>query len=333
MLWRIDASRKFKFQNSTNTRTRHRLERARCCAGRRRFGKRTFDDAQWHRKQAADEAMMDDLDALRGKLSVVRETTTLRVLALEQLRRAIVDGKLAPGARLVERRLCDLLGVSRTVVREILRQLEAEGWVVNPPYKGPSVATIGKDEARQIYGMRIALEGYAASMCATHATEAQIDRLEQAVHAMAAAARKKDMERHIRAIEQFYEVLLDAAGNTMMSLYLQSLRSRVARLRSFSLAQPQRAAVSIAEKTRLVAAIRARDADLARRLSEEHVHAAAETIFATTFASEVSDAPQGVAAPAAGRRSVAPQKSRAPRATPPKQTATLRAVRIRSRGT
>lgn len=52
-----------------------------------------------------------------------------------------------------------------------------------------------------------------------------------------AAARKKDAERHIRVIEQFYEVLLEAAGNAMMSVYLQSLRSRLARLRSFSLSQ------------------------------------------------------------------------------------------------
>ena len=81
---------------------------------------------------------MDDLESLRGTLSVVRETPTLRVQALGKLRRAIIEGRLAPGARLVERRLCDLLDVSRTVVREILRQLEAEGWVVNPPSKGPS---------------------------------------------------------------------------------------------------------------------------------------------------------------------------------------------------
>jgi DNA-binding GntR family transcriptional regulator len=239
--------------------------------------------------------MMDDLDALRGTLSVVRETQTLRLQALEKLRRAIIEGKLAPGARLVERRLCDLLGVSRTVVREILRQLEAEGWVVNPPYKGPTVATIGKEEARQIYETRIALEGYAAMMCAARATEEQIDRLARSVDAMAVAARKKSAERHIRAVEQFYEILLEAAGNAMISAYLQSLRSRLARLRSFSLSQPQRAAVSIGEKTRLVAAIRARNGALARRLSEEHVHASAETVFATTFASEASDAPQGAA--------------------------------------
>jgi DNA-binding GntR family transcriptional regulator len=274
------------------------------------------------------EGTMDDLDALRGTLSVVRETPTLRVQALEKLRRAIVDGKLAPGARLVERKLCDLLDVSRTVVREILRQLEAEGWVVNPPYKGPTVATIGKEEARQIYETRIALEGYAAMMCAARASEEQIDQLERTVDAMAVAARKKDTERHIRAIEQFYEVLLEGSGNAMMGSYLQSLRSRVARLRSFSLSQPDRASVSIGEKIKLVAAIRARDRNLARRLSEEHVHAAAETVFATVFASEASDAPQGEVDRENGKDIA--QKAPARRVALPKRALRRKAVKARA---
>jgi DNA-binding GntR family transcriptional regulator len=275
--------------------------------------------------------MMDDLDGLRGILAVARETPTLRVQALEKLRRAIIEGKLAPGARLVERRLCDLLDVSRTVVREILRQLEAEGWVVNPPYKGPMVATIGEEEARQIYEIRIALEGYAARMCAALATEKQIERLEQTVEAMAAAAHRRNTERHIRAIEQFYEVLLEAAGNTMMGAYLQSLRSRVTRLRSFSLAHPQRATASIAEKRRLVAAIRARDPNLARQLSEEHVHASAATVFATTFASKFPNPAQGAAPHEASQRAVRARTIRSGRAAMAKPAVTPRAVRARAR--
>ncbi len=216
------------------------------------------------------------------------------------------------------------------MVREILRQLEAEGWVVNPPYKGPTVATLSREEARQIYETRIALEGYAAMMCAARASEAQIDRLERSVAVMAAAARKKDTERHIRAIEQFYEILLEGAGNAMMSGYLQSLRSRLARLRSFSLAQPQRAAVSIREKIRLVAAIRARNGALARKLSEEHVHASAETVLATTFASEVSDAPYG-AADSGTARGAAPRATRSRRATRAKRAPARKAAGVRGR--
>src|SRR5262245_28627298 len=79
-------------------------------------------------------------ERVRSTLAVQRTAPTLRMLALEKLRKAIIDGELPPNTRLIERQLCDLLGVSRTIVREILRQLEAEGWVTNPPYKGPTVA-------------------------------------------------------------------------------------------------------------------------------------------------------------------------------------------------
>ena len=64
-----------------------------------------------------------DHDRLRSALTVKRTAPTLRMLALEKLRTAIINGELAPNTRVVERHLCDLLGVSRTIVREILRQL------------------------------------------------------------------------------------------------------------------------------------------------------------------------------------------------------------------
>jgi DNA-binding GntR family transcriptional regulator len=222
---------------------------------------------------------MKDSESVQNSLSVVRNMPTLRLQALEKLRQAIVEGTFAPGSRLVERKLCVMLDVSRTVVREILRQLEAEGWVINRPYKGPMVATISLEEARQMYEIRIALEGLAAKLCAIRATDEQIKRLEKVVEVMAVAARKSDIERQIKTIEQFYEVLLEGAGNALMSSYLASQRSRLARLRSLSLSQPERAAVSVDEKARIVAAIQARDPALAQKYSEAHVEAAAAAAF------------------------------------------------------
>jgi DNA-binding GntR family transcriptional regulator len=238
---------------------------------------------------------METLEALLGSMSVVRQAPTLRVQALENLRRAIIEGKISAGSRLVERKLCELLGVSRTVVREILRQLEAEGWIVNPPYKGPTVATISLDEARQIYEIRIALEGHAAKLCALRATQEQTARLERIVEALEVAAHGHDVESQIRLIEQFYEALLEGAGNTMMSVYLASHRGRLARWRSMSLSRPERAAVSVKEKIRLVAAIRGRKADLAQQIAEDHIRASAEAAFATAFEPTRPDAHQSKA--------------------------------------
>lgn len=233
---------------------------------------------------------MENLEGLRDSLSVMRQAPTLRVQALEKLRRAIIEGKIPAGSRLVERKLCTLLDVSRTVVREILRQLEAEGWVVNPPYKGPTVASISLDEARQIYEIRIALEGHAAKLAAIRATDFQIVKLERAVDALAAAARAGDVERQITTIERFYEVLLESAGNTMMSVYLASQRGRLARWRSMSLSRPERASISVKEKFRLVAAIRDRKSDLAQQIAEDHIRASAEAAFATVFDPEAPPA-------------------------------------------
>jgi DNA-binding GntR family transcriptional regulator len=223
---------------------------------------------------------MDQMEALGNSLSVARTGPTLRKQALDKLRAAIVDGRLAPGSRLVERKLCDLLGVSRPIVRESLRQLEAEGWVINPPYKGPTVAVIGEEEAQQIFDMRVALEGHAARMCAAKATPDQIDRLEAAVDQMSEAQKTRDVDKQVRMIELFYEVLMEAAGNALMANYLISQRSRLARLRIMALTRDDRAEVSVEEKRGIVAAIRAGNEALARKLGEEHVENSAKVALA-----------------------------------------------------
>ncbi|HWD15746.1 MAG TPA: GntR family transcriptional regulator, partial [Casimicrobiaceae bacterium] len=86
----------------------------------------------------------------------------VRSQTVGNLRNAILTGRFAPGARLVEAELCRLLGVSRPSVREALRQLEAERLVVITPFKGPAVARIEWPEAEQIYEVRALLEGQAA---------------------------------------------------------------------------------------------------------------------------------------------------------------------------
>jgi len=229
----------------------------------------------------AKQSILDRMDAgdqsrLRSTLSVQRTAPTLRVLALEKLRSAIIDGEFAPNTRLVERQLCDLLGVSRTIVREILRQLEAEGWVVNPPYKGPTVTAISFDQAMQMYEMRGSLEGLAARLCARRATAEQIKELEGVVDEMAMAQSKHDLPWHLDTIRRFYEVMLTAAGNEILAEFLSSQYHRLMRLRSMSLFQPKRAAVSVIEKRRILTAIKQRDEKAAQLASELHVRKAAE---------------------------------------------------------
>ena len=94
-------------------------------------------------------------------LRVERAPAPIRSRVLDNLRQAILERKLAPGQRLIERELVELTGVSRTSIREALRELAAEGLVTTIPNKGTVVATVTAEEARQLYQVRSALEGLA----------------------------------------------------------------------------------------------------------------------------------------------------------------------------
>src|SRR5690606_21170839 len=107
-----------------------------------------------------------------------RAAAPVRKVVEKGLREAIIRGDLAPGAHLVDRELCDMFDVSRTVVREAQRSLEAEGLVEIIPHRGVFVRRISYDEAQQIYDVRKVLEALAGQKCAMNATETDIAELE-----------------------------------------------------------------------------------------------------------------------------------------------------------
>jgi DNA-binding GntR family transcriptional regulator len=110
---------------------------------------------------------MEAQDESRYNFRVNRPAATLRHSVTESIRQAIALGRLPPGARMPERDLCEMTGVSRTLVREALRQLESEGLVEVIPHKGPVVTIITPEQAVGIYQVREVLEGLAAELFAT----------------------------------------------------------------------------------------------------------------------------------------------------------------------
>src|SRR5690606_1680952 len=110
--------------------------------------------------------------------------------------------------------------------REALRQLEAEGLIKMLPQKGPVVAEITVEEARHIYQVRAALEGLAGRLCATRATDEQIDALVQAERELEAAYASGDMALVLQAKTRFYEILMDGGGNPVAASILRSLHAR-----------------------------------------------------------------------------------------------------------
>lgn len=209
-------------------------------------------------------------------LHITRQAATLRLIVEEKVRSAIARGLFKPGQRLVERELCELIGVGRTSVREALRQLEAEGLVQTIPHRGPIVSTMSPDEARQLYEIRALLEGYAGRQFAQHGTAEAVKLLDKAVKNLAATIKAGDQGKYIEAKTEFYRVLMEGANNLFVSQFLTSLHNRITLLRMTSMTQPGRLNKSIREIRVIYRAIAAGDADAAEEACRYHIEEAAK---------------------------------------------------------
>ncbi|RWK01325.1 GntR family transcriptional regulator [Mesorhizobium sp. M1C.F.Ca.ET.193.01.1.1] len=207
-------------------------------------------------------------------LRIDRSAKTLRTLALERMREAIMDFHFQPGERLVERPLCDQLGVSRSVVREVLRQLEAEGLVQMIPGHGPAVAKPDLGRTDEIYELRALLEGIAARACALSATDAQLAVLEGALENLFAAWASGKPPAVMRATTGFYEALFEAADKRVAWEIVSGLNVRINQLRSMTIASANRREPAIAEMNAIMDAIRARRPEEAEAAARRHVESA-----------------------------------------------------------
>ena len=206
-------------------------------------------------------------DALR----IDRSAKTLRELAVERLRDAILDGQFRPGDRLVERMLCERLGVSRTVVREALRHLETEGLIDVVPQQGPAVARLDGGQAAQIYEIRAMLEALGVRAAAERATAADVEALRKAnadIQAAFAGGHGRDI---VKATSDWYELLFRIADKPMAWQVVQGLNARISQLRAVTVSQPGRAADAGAEMERIIGAIAAGDGEAAAQASLDHL--------------------------------------------------------------
>jgi DNA-binding GntR family transcriptional regulator len=213
-------------------------------------------------------------------MDLSREVVSLRQLATDKLREAILSGTFTPGQKLVEKDLWQSLGVSRTVLREALQHLQAEGLIHNIPYKGPVVATLSLKEVNDLYAVRGALEGLASAEFARHANAEQMTKLRAALDYLRTPAASETTQSLLSAKNAFYAVLLEGCGNQMIGELLTQLNNRVTALRRVSLSSPGRLAQTLQELELVVQAIEARQSEEAERLASAHVMRAAEVIRA-----------------------------------------------------
>ncbi|WP_438354351.1 GntR family transcriptional regulator [Microbacterium sp. CJ88] len=212
---------------------------------------------------------------------VGRVAAPLREQVTSSLRQAILDFSLQPGQRLVERELIERLGVSRTTIREAIRELAAEGIVTVVPQKGAIVTAPSLADATDLYEVRASLESLVVQRFVERATDEQVARLVATVEEFAGVTTSTTSIRDVlKAKDRFYAVLIEGARSYALQQLLESIQARVQVLRATSMSEPGRPLEVVNELRGIVRAAAARDAELASRLCAAHVRKASITALA-----------------------------------------------------
>lgn len=213
-------------------------------------------------------------------MRIVANPTLVREHALEKLRTAIATGLYRPGARLVERELCEALGVSRTSVREALRQLESESLIEVGPRRAIIVAKVSADDAYDIYALRELVETTAIRRFVKRDDAKALKRLQAAYKSIEKVAGKGNLPALSEMAAVFYEEILEGAGSKVILDTGRQLLKRVSYLRLASMSAPQRVENGIAEWGAILDAVASGDADLAAKALAKHIRNSRDTVVA-----------------------------------------------------
>lgn len=192
----------------------------------------------------------------------------LREIVFDTLREAIINGVLKPGERLMEVQLAEEMGVSRTPVREAIRKLELENFVVMVPRKGAYVADISTKDIVDVFEIRAALESLAAGLAAERITDEELDELQKI---LVQNEKSQSLEEIIAVDTKFHDVLYRASRNDRLVQIISNLREQIQRFRSTTLASPGRIKDTLEEHKKIVDAVAKRNITLARHLAQEHI--------------------------------------------------------------
>lgn len=216
-----------------------------------------------------------------------RVAAPLREQVTDSIRQAIMDFDLQPGQRLVERELMERLGVSRTTIREAIRELAAEGLVTVVPQKGAVVTAPSLEDAIDLYEVRASLESLIVQRFVERATDEQVERLAGAVDYLeSVTTATSEIREVLRAKDRFYTVLLEGARSAALQQMLDSIRARVQVLRATSLSEAGRPLEVVRELRFIVEAVSRRDVTQASALCAMHIRAASVTALAHLRAEE-----------------------------------------------
>ena len=203
---------------------------------------------------------------------------SLRGQVFDKIRSDILNGKYKRGEELVESSIGKELGISRTPVREAIRQLELEGLVQLVPNKGAFVTGISEKDVRDIYLIRARLEGLAARMAAKNITPELLDAMEETVVLSEYHAKKEHYEQVCEMDSKFHKLLYKASGSRILEHTLTDFHQYVQRVRMASIMKKRRMEKSNDEHDAILTAIREHDEEKAELVATRHISNTVENL-------------------------------------------------------
>ncbi|ONI40342.1 GntR family transcriptional regulator [Candidatus Epulonipiscium fishelsonii] len=209
----------------------------------------------------------------------ITEYQPLRNIVFQTIRKAILEGELQPGERLMETQLAEKLGVSRTPIREAIRKLEIEGLIVITPRKGAQVAAFTQKEIAEILEVRGALEALAANLACERMKQGDFLKLELAIAEYEYALQDKDISLMIQKDIEFHDCIFASTQNEKLIHMFNNIREQVLRYRITYLKNVTDGAQILLEHRSILKALKLNQKELASQLSGKHIETQRNSIL------------------------------------------------------
>lgn len=207
--------------------------------------------------------------------STDRQSLTASVY--QYIRTGIIEGRYKTGDFLVETKLADELGVSRTPIREALKQIELDDLAHSIPNRGVVVHALSKQDIDDIFAIRLLLEGQAAYWAAERINEEQLEKLSEIVELLELYTRRNDVAQLAKLDSDFHDVIYTAAASRTLKHILTTLHQNLQNARRSSLTKPNRPPQSLNEHRQILDAIQRKQPDDAKSYMESHILHAGHT--------------------------------------------------------
>lgn len=209
----------------------------------------------------------------------ISEVKQLRDIIFEYIRKEILDGKIKPDDRLIERDIAAKLNVSRTPIREALRKLESEGFVEHVPRKGVVVRGFNSTEIEEIYDIRKELECLVVRKAISNIADSDIKDLHVILEDLEKEENTDVAQLTAKGLNKFDEVILNMAKMPLLTNFVHTLKESLIRYQKINLSDAPRRKNAISEHRAILQAIINKDIARAEKLTLEHIDHSREELF------------------------------------------------------